>query len=63
VRCAAVSVVPGLGSVPENLVKRIYARTKTTCFGVYAEVLVGGTLKVGDPVTIGEAAPRAAHAF
>ncbi|MEM9207210.1 MAG: MOSC domain-containing protein, partial [Pseudomonadota bacterium] len=47
VRCAAVSVVPGLGSVPENLVKRIYARTKTTCFGVYAEVLVGGTLKVG----------------
>ncbi len=49
IRCSVpLREQPGLGADPE--VVRTLSRHGERCFGVYADVLVGGTLRVGDEV-------------
>jgi uncharacterized protein YcbX len=51
-RCAAPSADPASGERDCDIVAGLRALRGSTEFGVYAEVIGGGTLAPGDPVTL-----------
>ncbi|MFG1299671.1 MOSC domain-containing protein [Xanthobacter sp. V3C-3] len=52
-RCAAVNVNPLTAQRDMNLVKGLMVAYGHTDCGVYAKVVRGGTVRIGDPITLG----------